>query len=269
MAEKSSKSNWLLYLITIVAIVALVSTLFLRVEHRLAILKSDIVQNQIAIQALHTAPKSDKNLQLMLIAYLIKMADLTLHTTGESKTALSFLIMAKQYANAWQATAILHALQQDIANLQAVPMVDVEALIMKITKLRQQINTLTIIPPQPVIAKPAKQSSDFLPNVLQALKDIVVVRKRQVEPILPSEQVTTLRLILQAKLLQAEFAIMQKQEQLFQDCLAQAIDLINRYFVLNSSVTSAILQALQELQQVKLQPKFPALTSLQHTQNTL
>ena len=164
-------------------------------------------------------------------------------------------------------TAILHALQQDIASLQAVSVVDTEALILKITKVRQQINNLTIIPTHAEI-KPAKQPPRFFSNVLQALKDLVIVRKRQVEPILPSDQLATLRLILQAKLLQAEFAIIQKQEQLYQDCLVQTIDLINRYFVLNSSVTNTILQTLQELQQVKLQPKFPILTSLQHSLKT-
>ena len=230
-------------------------------------LKNTVVQNQIAIQTLHAAPKSDKNLQLMLITYLSKMAGLTLHTTGDSKTALSFLTLAKQYANEWQETAILHALQQDIASLQAVSVVDTEALILKITKVRQQINNLTIIPTHAEI-KPAKQPPRFFSNVLQALKDLVIVRKRQVEPILPSDQLATLRLILQAKLLQAEFAIIQKQEQLYQDCLVQTIDLINRYFVLNSSVTNTILQTLQELQQVKLQPKFPILTSLQHSLKT-
>ena len=41
MTDKPNKSNWLLILVTTVAVVALTSTLFLRVEHQLTTLNTD------------------------------------------------------------------------------------------------------------------------------------------------------------------------------------------------------------------------------------
>lgn len=293
MVAQKVKSNWLrttvlvLVLIAVIVVVlALGRSLWLRFgikqqENALFVamlpaLEDKISQNQLAIQELqNTIQKqgADKTSRWKSIAieYLIRMADLTLHTTGDVKTALTFLLTAKKYTNDFPAPALLHALNKDIASLQAVPVVDVEALVLKIDMVSQQVNALPVVPlPTVAVAATIQEKAEikqhanklklFFISAVQALKDIVIIRHRNVDPILPPEQVTILRLNIQAKLLQAEFAVMQKQNKLYQACLSQVIAWINQHFTLSDNITTSVLHTLQELQQVNLQPKLPVLT---------
>jgi uroporphyrin-III C-methyltransferase len=204
------------------------------------------------------------------VEHLVRMADLTLHTTGDVKTALAFLLAAKAYTDGPEALTINRTLNKDIVRLQNIPSVDVEELIFKIDMVSKQINTLIIMPThitatqkEPTKAKVQQLQSTlnhFFASVLKALKDIVIIRHQDVEPILPPEQVMTLRFNIHAKLLQAELAVMQRQNKLYQTCLTQVIGLINKHFVLNNGDTDNILHMLKGLQQVDLQPSLPSLT---------
>jgi uroporphyrin-III C-methyltransferase len=209
------------------------------------------------------------NWQPIIIEHFVRMADLILNTTKDVKAALAFLLAAKEYANTPETVAIGHALNKDIANLQAVPVVDVEGLLLKIDIVEKQIDALPITPFQAVIpAEPPTTAAAeatclvkrLFASVVHALKGVVLIRHRAVEPILPPEQMTILRFNIQARLLEAKLAVMQKQNKLYQAYLAQITDLISKYFVLSNVATTSVLQLLQGLQQVNLQPELPVLT---------
>jgi uncharacterized protein HemX len=248
-------------------------------------LQDSLTQKQVIIQELQNEmqkqevakAKAKVQAQAMdwkpiAVGHLVRMADLTLNTTGDVKTALSFLVAAKKYTTDPETLAINRALNKDIIRLQAVPKVNVEDIVFKIDTISEKISALAITPthltvlpgvpkkvgkqqPKPVLKR-------FLISAVQALKDIVIIRHQDIEPILPPEQTITLRFNVQAKLLQAELAVMQRQDKLYQAYLAQVVGLINKYFVLNSATTNSVLRMLEGLQQINLQPKLPELESL-------
>lgn len=223
-----------------------------------------------------------RNWQPIIIEHLIRMANLTLNTTGDVKLAISYLETAKQYANTQELSAINHALNKDIASLQVVPVVDATDLILKIESLNQKISSLPLVIQQfNGTQKQAEEEDSSSPvtktttlwqrlfaSTTKALKDIVVIRRQVVEPLLSPEQETILRLNVQTKLLQAELAVMHRQNKLYQSCLEETTKLISKYFVTSNIVNSGVLENLKELQGVDLQPKLPLLSeSIAATQN--
>jgi len=248
-------------------------------------LQNKLTQEQAVVQDLRNQNEVQKrdyakatSWKPIAIEHLVRMADLTLNTTRDVKTALTFLLAAKKYTNETEELVINHALNKDIASLQAIAVVDSEELVLKIDMVSQQVDTLPMMPSQAVIesitptatgSQPAKLLNRLFASLVKALKDIVIIRHQTTEPILPPQQVTILRLNIQAKLLQAELAVMQRQNKLYQACLTQIVDLITKYFACNNIATTNVLHALQELQQANLQPDLPALTeSMMAIQNT-
>jgi len=238
-------------------------------------LQNSLIQKQSIIQELQGEIQKREVVQPVvtwqpiIIEHFVRMADLTLHTTKDVKTALAFLLAAKEYANTPETVVIGHALSKDIANLQAVPAIDIESLLLKIDVVEKQINALPITPFQAVIPPQTPTTAvgeatclvkRVFASVMHALKGVVLIRHRSVEPILPPEQMIILRFNIQAKLLEAKLAVMQKQNKLYQTYLTQVADLIAKYFVLNNVATTNVLHLVQELQRVNLQPELPALT---------
>lgn len=240
-----------------------------QLQNRLDQLQNGMQVLQNDVQKINAA--KDKNWQPIIIEHLVRMADLTLNTTGEVKLTLSFLTRAEQYASAPELSVINHALNKDIAALQVVPVVDAEELTLKLESLNQKIGVMPLVAQEfvgPAAATAKPEAISYAKNLwgrifassVTALKNIVTIRRQTVEPLLSSEQEALLRLDLQTKLLQAQLAVVHRQNKLYQSCLVQVTTLINRYFVANNIVKSDILPVLQELQQVDLQPKLPTLT---------
>jgi uncharacterized protein HemX len=205
----------------------------------------------------------------VVIEHLIHMADLTLNTTRDVKLALSFLVEAKRYANDPELSAINHALNKDIAVLQVVSTVDASQLVLKIEAISQKIGSLPMVVPQVIHSEKKeaiKENSQIVPfslwqrfftNTINALKDIVVIRRKTIDLLLSPDQESILRLEIQAKLLQAQLAVMQQKNKIYQSCLAQTYSLFTSYFSANQIVVVDILPLLQELQQVNLEPIIP------------
>jgi uroporphyrin-III C-methyltransferase len=200
----------------------------------------------------------------IVIEHLVHMADLTLNTTRDTKIALSFLSEAGQYANDPELSAVKHALNKDIASLQVVPAVDASELVLKIEAISQKIGSLPMVIPQ--FTSPEKKAGEeetsriktlwqhFFTSTLNALKDIVVIRRQTVNFLISPEQEAVLRLEIQAKLLQAQLAVMQRKNKIYQACLVQTSNLVARYFVTNQNATNDVLPLLQELQSIDLEP---------------
>ena len=203
----------------------------------------------------------------IVIEHLVHLADLTLNTTRDTKLALAFLSEARQYASDSALSAINHALNKDIANLQAVPAIDVSDLVLKIEAISQKVGSLPIIVPQLVYPETKEVVAEgsriktlwqrFFNSTIKALKDIVVIRHKSADLLLSPDQEAVLRLEIQAKLLQAELAVMQRKNKIYQTGLEETANLFKHYFVANQSVAIDVLPLLQELQQVNLEPAIP------------
>lgn len=246
-------------------------------------LQSKLIQKQAVIQELRNRNEAQRHSAATVVSWqritiecLVRMANLTLNTTGDVKTALEFLLEAKKYTNDLEEPTINHALDKDIASLKAVPIVNTEELVLRINAVIGQVDNLSIIPV--IVATISRDAAtetaavttlrskylillnEFFTSATKALKNIVIIRRQATQPMLPPEQLVILRFNIQAKLLQAELAATQRQDKLYHMCLTQAIDLITKYFVYSNNTAANVLHTLQELQQFNLQPNLPLLT---------
>ncbi len=208
----------------------------------------------------------------MVIEHLVHLAVLTLNTTRDTTLALTFLAEAKQYASNHELSAINYALNRDIASLQIVPVVDATDLILKIEAINQKISSLPIVTSRFISPPKAEAVAEdelriktlwqrFFNSTIKALKDIVIIRHKEVDLLLSPEQEAVLRLEIKAKLLQAELAVMQRKNKIYQDCLVKTLDLCNRYFAASTNdVANFLVPSLQELQRVNLEPTIPLPT---------
>lgn len=222
--------------------------------------------------ALQPAPIAEKNLdtELTEITLLVKMANITLTTSGDVATTLEFLQAAKKQISSAKYLAISYAISKDIATLQATPTVDVVNVIARLDAINQQILNLPIIPQmQPVttiLSNPPQTISApiwqrFSTAVLNTLKELVIIRHNTVQPLPLPEQMLTVRLNIQAKILQAEWAALHKNKQMYQACLAQASDWIQHYFALDVQLTKTVINTINDLQKVEVQPQLPTLNA--------
>jgi uroporphyrin-3 C-methyltransferase len=207
----------------------------------------------------------------IVIEHLIRMANLTLNTTGDTKLAVVFLETAREYTKAPELVAVDNSLSNDIASLQSISVVDQTDLILKIDAIAKKVEALPLVAREFVKEEKVPETKSsvadgslwrrVLQSVIDALSDIVSIRRQTTDPLLLPEQENILRLNISAKLLEAEFAVMQKQNVLYQTSLDNVERLIDHYFAANNVAIADILSSLDKLKQVDLRPKLPSLTA--------
>lgn len=269
MVEPNNKSSWQKkFLIMFVLVVVIIITIMLvKYQGRLVAKPSAVTSTSPNrfFQNIQEKPKY-ADIKQITIWYLVTMADIALYTNEDVKTALAFLLRAKKYTSAFETTVFIDALNKDISNLQAIPVVDAEGLFTKIDIISQKINLLPIISQQKIVETKAKLESvqhagllnGFFISVAKALKDVVVIRRQTVDQQLSQDQIEILRFNIQTRLSLIELAIMQKQNKLYQIHLSQVVELITKNFVQKNAVTANVLDVLQEMKKINLKPKLPA-----------
>lgn len=213
---------------------------------------------------------NSKGFSLVIIEHLVRMADLTLNTSGDVKLAISFLSAAREHVQSMGLSVVDHALNKDIEQLKSVQAYNLSDLVVKIESLNKKLSFLPLLVEnfsgQKDIAPQEEKRIDkiwkkVLNSGMESLKGVVSIRRQNTEPLLVPEQERILRLNMQSKLLQAEFAVMQRQNELYQTCLKGVLVLVKRYFVANSDAAKEILSMLKELQLINLSPKLPHPTA--------
>jgi uroporphyrin-3 C-methyltransferase len=164
------------------------------------------------------------------------------------------------------------SLAANIANLQALPAVDTTKLYLQIAGLQDVLNQLPL-PAEP-LSPNAKAAATTVsdPNMpwwqaglnrsWQALRQLVVVRYNgsNTLPLVLPEEKAFLYQNLHAKLDNALWGVLHSNNDVYQISLAQAIAWVKQYFVQTAPATQSVLQGLQELQKVNIQPPTVNLT---------
>jgi uroporphyrin-III C-methyltransferase len=236
----------------------------------------------------HIKIANNLNWELLEVTYLIKQADLALNTDGDIKKAMSLLSLAKEYTLNLDNTPLYHALEKDIATLQTVPIYDTENIVFRLAAINQQIMNLAPIPAKININNQTKQPTtnttisiiypkwkQMLHNAAMALKELVVIRHQNIEPLLEPQQLLTVRINIQSQILAAEWAVIHKDAKLYKNALEQAINWLQQYFALNTAATNNIIKNLTSLKVVDIAPVIPninnslnALHNLNHPINS-
>jgi len=238
-------------------------------------------QSQI-IADLQQAQRTNKDDFLIEEAYyLIKLANDRLQYENNVAFAIKLVQLADQdiaKLSDPKIYPIREALAADLVALQSASQVDVTGIYVRLSALNEQLDKLPLFTQlldktMEVTASHHEELSWWrrgLNSMQQALQRIVIVRKNlpNALPFIAPEQQIFLYQNLHTELEKAQWGLLHHQQEIYRLSLLQAANWIKQYAVQDSLVTKQLLQSLEQLQQMNVQPNVPNLSgSLQALQN--
>lgn len=266
------------------------SSLDQRLEGRLNRLETEVAAKRESLAQLQrqlddtarrllTADPTGRTDWLMAEAeYLLRLANQRLFMERDYDGALAILKAADQVLAETREPALYpvrQALASEILQLESVARVDrvglflqLEALIAQIGELDQNLffkdaPLLNEVPAEAasIAAAPAPDWRERALQSLERLERYFVIRHRDepVEPLLAPDQIYYLQQNLRLMLEQAELALLDRNQTLFDRSLAKAERWIAEYFVTNDAVTQAMRTRLGELRQAQVDVAVPEI----------
>lgn len=233
--------------------------------------------NKGLIKAYQKQNQSPDDWVLHEVEYLIRIAHLNLQYVGNIPVSLKILKNAEARLQDAGNPALLSLRQKvsdTIVELKVVPTINMPSLMTKIQSMDQLIaqfpfatsNVIEKEQPQatPSEAKPKSKFKAAWQMSMEKLSKIVVIRKHDenVKPIIYPEHQLQIKENLHLVLEQMQWAILQKNQVLFNKNIAQAKRIIERYAKADDTVTQAFIDNLDMLASTNLEPKLPDISPL-------
>lgn len=208
--------------------------------------------------------------------YLVKLANQRLLLVKDVPTALAALKAADARLAEVADPALLNIrkiLAGDIQKLKNIPGIDVAGLSITLSTLANNIPNLPLRTPDPKTHKldeagkttathQVKSIKDLPSAIWQDIKSLIVIRHHQqpVEPLLSPEQhfflVQNLALLLE----QARLALLNGQNEIYQDRLNATAKWVSQFFDPEHNVTRNMLATIKELQKYDIDPALPDIS---------
>ncbi|STX29885.1 uroporphyrin-III C-methyltransferase [Legionella beliardensis] len=201
---------------------------------------------------------------LLKARYYLELVQLNAHWGDDQRITTALLQQADeilQEVPEQQLFPVRQAIAQEITKLNALPKVDVAGLLSQLDAAQALVLQLplqqNLINDQLTTPTPTTTSSGWkgkLDNSLSYLKKLVIVRRHEgdAQPLYSPLHQALLRETIRMNLQEAQWAILQKNTQVYKQALTQAITAIKNTFDNQAVNTQALLKQLQELQQQRL-----------------
>lgn len=239
------------------------------------LLASVQAEQQLLSQRLETIlGASRQDWRLAEAEHLLRMASLRLSALHDTHSA-GFLLQAADHIlmeqNDPAAFAAREQLARSITALRSSGSLDRTGLFVKLGALYQQANQLTDLAPGFTAGKAAAPAS---PSRWEAWWDNIsrYVRidfnaSEQVQPLLAGQSLTQVRLAIGLALEQAQWAALNGAEEVYQQALQQAVDILDAHFSVQDPNVVSLRTQISELHEQKVRQELPdlsaALTTLQ------
>lgn len=207
--------------------------------------------------------------------YLLRLANQRLVVEQAVQSSLALLKAADSIllqiddVNLFEVRGVL---AKEISSLQAIGKLDIEGVFLQLSALADQSAALALLLPseesaagqdaveQAGASEPAAQSG-ALGAALQSLFELVQIRQRDVplRPLLTPEQHYYVQQNLRLMLEQAQLALLQRRQPLYQESLASAAQWVGDYYQLNP-VAKSVIASLEELQQLNVAVPLPDIS---------
>ena len=201
--------------------------------------------------------------------YLIKLADDHLQLSHNQKMAITLLQQAEKTLQNSQDSNLLEirkAIANDLANLQALPQVDITSLYLRLSALNEQIDKLPF-PANPLASDESQNTSTPIAKDLpwwkaameytrQGLNKIVIVRKTgsdNLPLVMPDEKLFLVQ-NLHVQMESAMWAVLQQNPEIYQASLMRAATWVQQYFAQNAQETKSMLENLEEAKKIDIKP---------------
>ena len=169
-------------------------------------------------------------------------------------------------------------LAKDILALQQVPPVDIEGIYLQIEALIDLSNKLDqshyLTQSEEILSStlalgettsPNTEENSFsqlLHQTLNEIKQLISIRRldEPVEPLLAPEQIYYLKQNLRLMLEQAELALLDRNQKMYEHSLQKAEAWVHTYFLTNSDSTALIINTLNNLKTKEINPYLPDIS---------
>lgn len=244
-------------------------------------------QLQLQVQALRQQIQQSESAPpqhwvLMEVRFLLQRASQNLVLQQDVASAIALLQAADKQLTELNNPALLvvrQAITTDLTALQKLSLPDVTSVHLKLAQLRLQSSQLPLKQQQDQLIslpQPDAELANWRQNLAaywqQSWSKLFQVRATLPEDFysLTSEQQVTVSLSLQQQLMLAEMALLQQQPEVYQAALRQASDLLQRYFMADSTAVQQVSSQLVALAKAAVsQPTLPVLQSVQQLERQL
>lgn len=224
--------------------------------------------------ALHQRFYQKQDWLLYKARYYLELAQINSHWSDNQQTTLALLQEADsilQTINDQKIFVVRQSLAQEMSQLKALPVIDVAGILSQLDSARQAVTNLPlqgVTDNQPVQnntaqTTPAGSTSwrSQLHKTAGFLKSLVVVRhhETEIQPLLSPLHQAMVRESLRMALQQAQWAVLQHNDAVYQQTLNQALEDISHSFDTQASGTKALISQIQELQKIQLNQKNPMI----------
>jgi len=255
-----------------------------QLENSLEKNSATISENEAAVQILKQAKDLNNNRWVLIdTRHLLNMAEYNLTLVPAPNTALAILKKAeKQLAslNDPNTLPLRQAITDAVTHLKALPKIDYAGMLMQLNAISRQLTQLPLINDN---ATGEVQKLDYTTRTdsgwrkywhksLDTLEKLVIIRHQNqpIEPLISPGQQTFLVENIRLKLSQASWALLQNNQQIFENSLNTAISWINKYYAPNSVATTSVITSLKILNTINLKPELPDIShAIELTSNLL
>ncbi|MCE9682469.1 uroporphyrinogen-III C-methyltransferase [Halomonas alkalisoli] len=208
-------------------------------------------------------------------AYLLRLANQRLQLERDVEGASALLRTADDRLNEADNPALLsvrRAIASELSVLESVPHVDRTGLYMALNAQQERLAQLPLsreleeIPARSGMQEaPAGGWQDQLSRFGQELKDLVVIRHHDeaLEALVTPEQESYLRQSARLILEQAQLALLQEEQELYEASLDKALTLIRAYYDTERGEVQAVLDRLEALKGETIRPELPDISGSQ------
>lgn len=244
-----------------------------------AVEKTQVVQSQQqkSIQSLQLAVADVKGRRpndwlLAEADYLVKLAGRKLFLEHDAVSATKLMESADQRIAALNDPSLVslrQSMTNDITKLRTIPLIDRDGLVLRITSLQQQVDSLplanAILPEDAIVEKKAvsQDINDWQNNLMTSMKDFsenfITFRSRdgEVIPLLSPEQHFYLRENIKGKLETAIRAVYKEQGELYSVALNTASEWSKAYLNQDNNSVIEFEKAIKQLSEQNISVKYP------------
>jgi len=219
----------------------------------------------------------DSRWQLVEAEHLMRIANQQLQLTGNVMVAVAILESADRIlADSGDARVfpVRQALGSDLAQLRRVDVIDTEGLYIRLTNLQETVDQLPLTSsvqdayrerlasqPQPIQGEVGPTVS-FLDSSVDFLRSVFIWRKWENAPDLmyPPQQGVEIKRNVNLMLEQAQLALMMRQPDIYRESLGRSKVWIEQYLTDVSPATAQLVQELDSLLAVELNPVLPDIS---------